>query len=214
MTLAVSMPPPSPPLVLRNVSWDFYEATLRETEGQHLYITYFQRMMEIMPPSNFHERYKSVIGRMIETLALELRIRLASCGSTTWRRMNVEAGLEPDESYYVQNEPRVRTNFHIDLANDPPPDLAIEMDYTHHVVDREQVYAALGVPEVWRFDGKTLEVLVLDGSGSYQPASQRPAFPFLPMREFERFLLSSLETSEADTIFQFQDWVRANLKRP
>lgn len=216
MTTAISpaIPTPAGPILLRDISWDYYEQTLRETEGQHLYITYFQGTMELLPPSNLHERYKSIIGRLIETLALELLIRIIPCGSTTWRRSEATAGIEPDESYYIQNEPLVRDNFHIEMATDPPPDLAVEMDYTHHAIDRMRVYAALGVPEIWRFDGKRLEVLTLSGSASYQPAMRSLAFPFLPMAEFEQFLLTAAEHPPDDIAFLFQDCVRANLKRP
>jgi Uma2 family endonuclease len=214
MTIATLPPTSTEPLVLEGISWALYEQLLKETEGQHLYITYFQGSMELMPPSNFHERYKTILGRLIEMMTVELDIEIASCGSTTWKKPELLAGLEPDECYYVQNEPKVRHNYHIDLAVDPPPDLALEMDYTHHGIDREQVYAALGVPEIWRFDGARLEVLLLGASGQFEPAQGSLAFPFLPMREFEQFVLAAPGKPETSMVREFRGGVRTAIKRP
>jgi Uma2 family endonuclease len=197
--------------VLHGVSWQTYEMLLRDIGEQHVYLTYDRGELEVMAPSDFHERYKKIVGRLIETMTLELNIPIASVGSATFRREDVERGLEPDECYYVQHELQIRDNWKIDLRKDPPPDLAIEMDYTHHALDRESVYAALGVPEVWRFDGARLEVLVLSVSGSYESASKSRAFPFLPMDEFERFVLLAASTPETTLVRQFHDWVKQNI---
>src|SRR4051812_35754367 len=96
-------PPPAAPIVLRGVSWDVYESLLGQLEraGQHLYLTYDRGNLEIMPPSPFHERYKTILGRMIETMSVELDIPIVGLGSTTCRREDLKRGLEPDECYYV-----------------------------------------------------------------------------------------------------------------
>ena len=49
----------------------------------------------------------------------------------------------------------------IDLTLDPPPDLAIEIDMTSPSIPRLPIYCALGIPEVWRFDGETMVLLAL-----------------------------------------------------
>jgi len=161
----------------------------------------------------YHERYKKFVGRFIEILSLELDIPIVSVGNTTFRREDLEKGLEPDECYYVQHELQMRHKWDdIDLTKEPPPDLVVEMDYTHHAVNRENIYAALGVPEIWRFNLNRLEVLVLGGGARYQPSSKSLAFPFLPMDEFKRFLQLAMTTPETELVKSFREWVKKNLR--
>lgn len=200
-------------ILLKGISWDVYESLLRQLEraNQKMYLTYDRGTLEIMPPSPFHERFKTIIGRMIETMSLELNIPIASLGSTTFRRETLARGLEPDECYYVQHEPRMGSRNEIDLATDPPPDLAIEMDYSPHAIDRDHIYAALGVPEIWQFDGKSLRGVYRGDTGEYRPVETSVAFPFLRLADFERFLLMAHTASENVAVRAFRDWVRDNL---
>ena len=200
---------PAARVVLRGVSWSFYENFLRELGNQHIFLTYDRGSLEIMAPSPYHERYKTLIARFIEILTLELNIPIVSGGSTTFRREDLERGLEPDECYYIQHEAQMRETREVDLLRDPPPDLVVEMDYTPHELDRENIYAALGVPEIWRYNLRRLEVLLRQADGAYQPASNSAAFPFLPMRELERFLLMRNTLDETTVVRRFRDWVVA-----
>ena len=207
-------PIPARPVVLHGVSWATYDRLVRELAEQHVFLTYDRGSLEIMSPTPYHERYKKLLARFIETLTLELNIPIVSGGSTTFRREDLERGLEPDECYYVQNESAVRETREVDLQRDPPPDLAIEMDYSQHKLDRPSIYAALGVPEVWRYDLRRLEVLLLQSDGTYRPSSQSAAFPFLSMTEVERFLHKRTTTDETSLVRQFRDWVHETLVEP
>jgi Uma2 family endonuclease len=200
-------------IVLDGVSWETYERLREELDdrGQRVYITYDRGRMVLMSPRPEHETWKRFIGRMVETFSMELNIPIRSVGSTTWRRREVEKGLEPDESYYVQREPSVRGRLGIDLRRDPPPDLAIEVEFTHHPADREGVYASLGVPELWHYDGEHLTCLQLGHDGKYQPAERSAAFPFLRPAQLEPFLTLITTTDETSLMRQFRDWVRQNL---
>lgn len=209
MTLAVEHPRQvTGRVVLRGVSWQFYEDALRELADQHIFLTYDRGDLEIMAPSQYHEWHKTLLARFIEIMTLELDIPVVSGGSTTFRREDLERGLEPDECYYVQSESRVRDSREVDLTRDPPPDLAIEMDYTHHSLDRLSIYAALGVPEVWRYDVTRLEVLLLQKNGKYTRSDRSAAFPFLPMSEVQRFLDLRATTDETSLVRQFRDWAK------
>jgi Uma2 family endonuclease len=213
MTAAVTSISETPrSIVLHGVSWQTYETLLRETGEQHIFLTYDRGDLEIMAPSNFHERYKKIVARLIEILTLELDIPMVSGGNTTFRREDLEKGLEPDECYYVQHEPQMRDKWEVDLSQDPPPDLVLEMDSTHHALDRESIYAALGVPELWRCNGNRLEVLLLGTNRAYQLSTKSSAFPFLPMDQIERFMLLSTSTPETRLMRSFRDWVKQNLR--
>ena len=132
--------------VLHNASWEVYEATLDEIGDRHFFVTYDQGEMEVIAPSQQHD--KSLIARLLETMALELDIELECYGSTTWKRRGVKRGLEADECYYVRNAAKVQ-NKEINLESDPPPDLALEVDVRRNALDRASIYAALKIPELW-----------------------------------------------------------------
>jgi Uma2 family endonuclease len=93
---------------------------------------------------------------------------------------------------------------------DPPPDLAVEIDITSSWLDRLEIYAALKVPEVWRFDGETLKVLVLGSGGKYKDRSKSMAFPSLPMDEFVCFVKKLGSVDEMRLIQEFTEWLRAS----
>jgi Uma2 family endonuclease len=97
--------------------------------------------------------------------------------------------------------------FEIDLLKDPPPDLAIEMDYSPHAIDRESVYAALGVPEIWQYDGARLAGMARSADGSYSVIESSIAFPFLRLADVERYLRESRSLREDVAVRAFRDWV-------
>jgi len=211
MTVVTEQPlrVPHRPVVLEGVSWSTYEALLRDlgARGQRMFLTYDRGTLEIMAPSPFHERFKTLIGSFVVAIRIGRRIRVASYGSATYRREDLDRGLEPDECYYVQNEPRLRGRSEIDLSVDPPPDLAVEMDYTHHAVDRESIYAALGVPEIWVCDGKQIRFLLRTPEGQYVQTRSSAAFPFLTSADLERFIAIANVSGDDDALYAFVDWL-------
>lgn len=196
-------------VLLRNVRWSTYEALLADMgERGGVRLTYDRGDLEIMSPSPKHERGKSLIGRMVETLTLELGIPVRTAGSTTLRRAFLEKGLEPDECYWVTREAEVRGRDDLDLDVDPPPDLAIEVDITSSSLDRMGIYAALGVPEVWRWDGERIEARGLGSDGRYSAQEKSRCLPFLVVGDLSRFLAARDETDETTWTRRFRDWVR------
>jgi Uma2 family endonuclease len=155
-----------------------------------------------------HERFKHLLAYLIVALIEELGWDWACFGSMTFKRRKRQRGLEADDCFWIQNEPLVRGKDHIDLRRDPPPDLVQEIDVTHSSVDRLGIYAILKVPEVWRYNGQTLIVHVLDASGKYVESPTSRAFPFLPLAEVVRFLDLRTTTSNANLIRSFRTWVQ------
>ncbi len=97
----------------------------------------------------------------------------------------------------------------IDPAIHPAPDLAVEIDITHRSIGREPIYAALGVPELWRFDGTHLDVLQLTGKqAKYAKKTRSLAFPFLPPAEFEKFVLRRKDKNQLAVLADFRKWVK------
>jgi len=194
--------------LLQGVSWSTYESLLADLGEHRGRIAYDHGMLEIMAPSKTHEGLKRIIGRLLETYSLEMGIEILSSSSLTLKRSELLKGAEADESYYVQNEALVRHREEIDLAGDPPPDLAIEVEISRSALDRLGIYAGLGVPELWRHDGKSLRVYLLSEEGEYRLSEKSRAFPALPLEEFRRFLEQWTSLSENRLVMTFRDWVR------
>ena len=199
--------------VLHGIRWRTYKAIRKDLDdrGIRLYLTYDRGSLEIMSPSGRHERRKRRFGRLIEVMTEELQIAICSGGSTTFRRKLKKRGLEPDECYWVEHEPRVRAKEEVDLDVDPPPDIAIEIEYSRSILDKLGVYAALGFPEVWRYDGRSLRVARLQPDGTYVEGDYSPSFPWLPLADLVRFLKLVGTTDETSWIRDFRAWVRAEL---
>jgi Uma2 family endonuclease len=149
--------------VLRNISWETFETLLKETgEDRGSRFAYDCGTLEIMTPLFEHENPKIQFARLIFALVEELEIEIKSAGSTTLKRKIANTGIEPDSCYYIQNEAVVRSNQTLDLATDPPPDLAIEIDITSSYINKFGIYAALGVNELWRYNGQDLKFYYLE----------------------------------------------------
>jgi Uma2 family endonuclease len=120
-----------------------------------------------MTPPRWHERIKSLLGRMIEAMTEEFEIPIFSGGSTTLKDKLKERGAEPDECYYVANEPRMWGREDYDPAVDPPPDVVIEVNISRSSLDKFAIYADFGVPEIWTYEDDALCVYQLQGDGAY-----------------------------------------------
>ncbi|HEV3084623.1 MAG TPA: Uma2 family endonuclease [Gemmataceae bacterium] len=195
-------------LILSGVPWKTYQRVLRVFDDRHLRITYDRGELEIMTISPEHERFKHLIGFLIGVLVEELGWNMSGFGSMTFKRRKPRRGLEPDECYWIQNEALVRGKDRIDLRVDPPPDLVVEIDWTHSSLNRLAIFAIMAVLEVWCFDGKTLRVFLLATDGCYAESPCSRAFPFLPLTELQRFLEMRKTQSETDVIRKFRTWVK------
>lgn len=194
--------------VLRNISWETFETLLRETgEDRGSRFAYDCGTLEIMTPLYEHENPKSNFGNFIVALAEELDIEIKSAGSTTLKRKIVKRGIEPDNCYYIQNELAVRNKEELDLEIDPPPDLAIEIDITSTSVNKSGIYAALGVPEIWRYNGRVLKFYQLV-DGEYIEREFSLAFPLVSVQEISRFIEQRKTMGEIALLKSFRVWIR------
>jgi len=197
-------------VILSNVSWQTFEQLLKELGAKRATrLAYNEGLLEIMSPLGPHENSNRFIESLIGAIADELNLNLKRFGSLTLKREKKLKGAEPDSCYYIQNEPLVRSKQEIDLDNDPPPDLALEIDITSGSLDKRPIYAAIGVPELWRYDGKKLEVFVLQLSNrDYQQVNQSPTFPWMPLDVIPKFIRQSLVDGETATLRAFRAWVK------
>jgi len=195
-------------VVLPNISWQTYQSLIRDFEQEPaIRLTYDRGMLEIRMPLDPHETYKKLLGRLVEAATEELDIEIRSLGSRTCDRADLARGLEPDQCYYIQNEALVRGVAQIDLNQFPPPDLALEIDITSSSINRLSIYATLGVPEVWRYNGQTLTILSWQ-NGEYLSLDRSIALPLLNAEDLVRFLALRNAIGETKLVKQFRRWVK------
>jgi Uma2 family endonuclease len=198
-------------IVIRNVSWDLYDRLSDAIdEHQHVYLAYDGKDLEIMTKGRFHEDYREIFGRLVN-----LRIRCRGVGETTWKRPEIARGLESDLCYYFTAKKRgadakARARTSNKVADYPNPDLAIEIDISPSEVDRPAIYAALKVPEIWRFDVESVVIEHLQKDGTYAPVESSR---FLPVRAEEIYRWVAVEDTNDELAWEqrLREWIRAEL---
>jgi len=194
-------------VILKGVSWSTFKALLADVGDDRAWrIAYDEGVLEIRMPLEEHEEPKRLIESFVEAIVDELEIELRSLGSLTLEREDLTRAVEPDSCFYIQNESLVRGR-NINLRNDPPPDLAIESDYTNSSVNKFTIYAAIGVPEIWRYRRESLQVYQLV-DGKYEKCEISLAFPFLPVAEIPGFIEQSRTVGQRAAVRLFRQRIR------
>jgi Uma2 family endonuclease len=203
-------------LLLSGVDWETYSRLLRAfAERPGIRLTYDRGELEIMSPLLEHDDDGRFLGRLVVALTEELGLPIKGGGSVTLRRRKKRRGVEGDESFWIANAHRMAGRRRLDLRTDPPPDLVIEVDVTHSSLNRLSIYAALGVPEVWRLDGKTLTFYALDQKGAYQSVSASRSFPLVTPADLLGFLQQAGQAGDENPVLrQFRAWVRQRHAAP
>jgi Uma2 family endonuclease len=195
-------------VVLYNISWQQFENLLQDLgESRAARIAYDYGTLEIMTPLPEHEHYKEVISDLVKDIADTLDLDYESYGSTTWKRESRMAGLEPDNCFYFQNEAVIRGRLDLDLNQDPPPDLALEIDVTSKSLNRFPIYARLGVPEIWCYDSRKLKIYLLQ-NGEYVESETSLVFPSLPIGELPRLIEENRTEGRRAIRKAVKEWVR------
>ena len=202
--------PPGQRVVLQDITWQEFESVL-EALGEHraARIAYENGLLEIMAPLPEHEDNKEIIGDLIKALLEELEVEFRSLGSTTYKHEGMLKGIEPDQCFYVQNELAIRGKKRLDLSINPPPDLALEIDVTSRT--HRSIYAALKVPELWRFENGNLQINILR-QDRYEESPESSIFPSLPLSEvIPRYLRESKIVGRNKALKAFRQWVKEQI---
>ena len=178
-------------VILRNISWETYERLLREQQdSSSTRLSYDRGVLEIMILSLRHERLKHTLATLVELVATERGIDIEGAGSTTFRRADVARGFEPDACFYFHHAAQMRARDEIDLAVDPAPELVIEIDIASPSLNKLPIFAALGIAEVWRYDGHKLSVSVLE-NGAYREQPESRLLPGITVTDLTQLIQSS-----------------------
>lgn len=189
-------------VTLHGLTWSAYRQILQALpQGRAARLTYDRGILEIAMPLEDHEYASELIGLFIRILVGEMGLKLKSMRSTTLDRVDLERGAEPDSAYYIQNQSQVAGR-RVNLATDPPPDLVLEVDITRTDIDKNCLYAAMGVPEFWRYDGQNWQIYQLQ-AGVYAECDRSPTFPIVEKTDLYHFLAQAQQDEiEAERSFR------------
>jgi Uma2 family endonuclease len=186
--MATVISPPEERILLHDVTWKTYEQLLANYENSSSpRFTYDQGVLEIMSPSSGHEELNDLFKLLIYILAEEWDVEVRDFGATTFRREDLARGSEPDSCFYIQNVEAIRGVAKLDLADNPPPDLVIEIDITHPSIDKFPIYAQMGISEFWLYEEQTLKIFKLE-DGEYVEVDRSVALPRLSRGQISFFL--------------------------
>ena len=208
---ATLLAPPDEMIRLSGISWKTYETLLEELSDRRLRFTYNRGNLEIMAPYPEHELNKQVLGRFIETIAEELEVSIYPLGSTTFKQPEL-SGAEPDKCFYIRNIAAVQGKRRLNMGEDPAPDLIVEIDITSSSQNRLQVYADLGVAEVWIYNGESLVIQKLQNA-TYIANQTSQFFINLPISEVANWLQRSTTMDYLALVKEFRLWVRSQIQK-
>lgn len=192
-----------------HVTWDEYEELLEQVgEARGLRISYNDGTLKVMSLSFEHEKYAGFIIRLVSQLSFRLRINILFSGSTTMRKKKKGKGNEPDASFYIQTAALIGNRLNLDFAIDPPPDVVVEVDIHHDSTDNYPIYAALGVPEIWRYDGMEATILRLR-ENDYVESETSDALSMITSAILTDYLTRMRQEGEFAAITAFDEWLQS-----
>jgi Uma2 family endonuclease len=193
VTVAIATPlskielTPGSAMQISGVNWESYIALMQELgDTRSTRIAYANGVLEIRMPGQQHEVLNRTLAAIVLTLAEELGYDFNDLGSMTINRPELSKGLEPDSCFYIQNA-QAGQGFGTAIANDLPPDLALEIDIAHRSDTKLSIYQALSVPEVWLYQGDQVKIKHLD-RGQYVEALTSRAFPLISSNQLNQWL--------------------------
>lgn len=196
-------------MVFYGLSWqEFLQIRGPISRSRNVHLTYSQGTLEITRPLELHEFSAELMAVFIRVLVREFGLNIKSMGSTTIDKERLDRSAEPDKAYYIQNQPLVVGRF-VDFEQDPPPDLVVEVDITHTDIDKLNLYANMGVPEFWRYNGRVWRIYRLV-EGVYQETEVSPTFPLVEKTKLYEFLaIAKQDEMRAEQMLS--DWVKVQL---
>lgn len=193
------------------LTWVAYQKILYALpEGRSTRLTYDHGTLEITMPLEEHEYASELIGLFIRILVGVMGLKLKSLRSTTLERPDLDRSAEPDNAYYIQHQAQVAGR-KVDLSQDPPPDLVVEVDITHTDIAKNRLYASMGVPEFWRYNGQVWRIFQLQGE-AYQELDRSPTFDWVKKEDLYQFL-EQAQQDEIEAEQNFRTLVNQKLQQ-
>ena len=133
-------------------------------------LKYADGYLSLKMPTFEHGQLDAIVADLIVAI---LNRQLRDYVRTTPVTLQIpeQAGIEPDHCFWLSNWAAVSGKRRIDLATDPPPDIAVEIDVTNftNIAD----YERFKIPEVWLIRGDILAIFDLTPGGYAQTESSQ-----------------------------------------
>ncbi len=200
--MALVLDPTHTRVILHGITWATFERLLADrgdTAGPRL--TYDQGTVELTRPSPEHEWLKGTLTQIVDAIAYARDLHYQNLASTTLTRQDLDRGFEPDACFYIQHAAALQDIEPLDLATAPPPDLVIEVDITNPSLNKLPLYAAIGVPEVWRYTRDGIQLYQLQ-HGYYEPIASSVVLPGISRDDLEQFVEQCRETTHRTAWFK------------
>jgi Uma2 family endonuclease len=203
--------------VMRGVSWDLYDR-LTDAIGERssIRVAFDGKDVEIMVVGPVHEGFRAFLEMFISEVSEGLDLDFYPLGATTWKRQEVDRGVEPDLSYcFDPAKLAVCRAAHSRGQNDgavfPIPDLMVEIDISPSKIDRAGIYGKLRAFEVWRFSDEAVSIEHLGDDGKYAVADAS-RFLYARAEEVTRWMREAESMPRPAWKRAIRDWARAELK--
>jgi Uma2 family endonuclease len=211
--MATVVSQPEQLVILDRVTWETYQRLITEHgERCGTRFTYDEGVLQIRVVSSCHERPNRQLATLVVVFAEEWAIDIEQLGSMTFQREDLQKGFEPDSCFYIAHADAIRNKDKnkdkIELAADPAPDLTIEVDITRGSLNRLPIFAAAGIPEVWRFDGHRVAIFRLE-NGKYVEGSNSLSFPSVTGEILTLFLEDSRNLKSTGWLRKVREWARS-----
>jgi Uma2 family endonuclease len=203
--------------VMRGVSWNFYDRlTDAISERSSVRVAFDGKDVEIMVVGPVHEGHEGRLGIFVGEVCEGLDLDFHGLGSTTWKRQEVERGVEADLCYCFDPEKvafcrAAEARGSNDGSAFPIPDLMVEIDISPPKVDRPEIYRKLRPPEVWTLTDDAVIIEQLDGSGNYV-AADASRFLFVRAEEVTQWLRDGKSAKRPVWKRAIREWASAELR--
>lgn len=180
---------------LYDVPWSVYFALRSIDMNRGKKMTFNRGMLTLETRVRQYERDASLLDFMVRLWARKYDIPLEGLGKTTFLREDLELGLEPSSSFYLENYACMMGHDDFDLMIHPAPDLVIEVQ-APTTPNRLPIYAEFGVREVWHWKDDKLQVLLLDSNATYHERHCSLAARQFPIAATQEILHNRFEMNE------------------
>ncbi|MGD1856457.1 MAG: Uma2 family endonuclease [Leptolyngbyaceae cyanobacterium] len=173
---------PGGDVVLRHQTWTSYEALLAQRSDKAAIKIRFNadaQEIRLMAPLPNHGKRSAALADFVKSMLRHQNLDWEEYDPIALKRF-AKAGVEPDRCFYIANRKAILGKERIDLSVDPPPDLALEVDWTSFTSAED--YQSIGVPELWIYRSQSFQIYVFDGH-SYGVSESSPTFPKLPVSQ-------------------------------
>ena len=157
-------------------TWEDYEQLLVQLgDRASIRIRFRDNQILLMAPLPEHGNQADLVKALLQHQGRDWH----SFDPITLRQAGMP-GVEPDACFYIQNYQAILGKRRLDLSQEPPPDLALEIDLTS-ITDIKD-YIPLAVPEVWIYEADTIHIYRFE-SDRYLEVQTSQIFPNFPVKE-------------------------------